>query len=62
MGFEYSNDAVVCIAVMNVGQEKLVVYLPKIFHDTLVLFNGFIVQDLDTNKLITFFSRVMISF
>ena len=55
MGFEYSNDAVVCIAVMNVGQEKLVVYPPNIFHDTLVLFNGFIIQDLDINKLITFF-------
>ena len=49
------NGAFVCIALMNIGQYKLVVYLPNVFHGPLVLFTGFIVQDLEINYFIIVF-------
>ena len=55
MGFERVNGAFGCIAAMNFGWDKLLLYLPNVFHDTLVLFNGFIVQYLEINGLITVF-------
>ena len=58
MGFERLNGVFSCIAEMNVGQDKLVSHLPNFFHDSLVLFTGFIVQILEINKLITVFDPV----
>ena len=55
MGLGLVNCAFGCIAEMDIGQEKLVVYLPKIFHGPLVLLTGSIVQYLEINKFITVF-------
>ena len=49
IGFERMNGACGCIVLMNIEQYKLVVYLPNVFHGPLVLFTGFIVQDLEIN-------------
>ena len=55
MGFERADGAFGCIAVMNIGQDKLIVYLPNFLYGTLVLFTDFIVQYLDINELIPVF-------
>ena len=52
MGLERANGAFGCIVEMNIGMEKLVVYFPNVFHGSIVLFTGFIVQDLDIKELI----------
>ena len=53
MGLEHTNGAFSCIAEMNIGQDKLAVYIPNVFHGPLILFTGFIVQDFYINDLIT---------
>ena len=49
MGFERANGAFSYIEVMNVGREKLVFQLTKIFNDIFLLFTGFIVKDSEIN-------------
>ena len=44
MGLEFENGAFGCITAMNIGQDKLVFYLPNVFHGSLVILTGFIVQ------------------
>ena len=55
MGIERKNGAFGCIVEMKIGWDKLVFYLPDVFHGFLVLFTGFIVQYMEINVLIPFF-------